>query len=170
MAKIIGLFLIALSLGFSNLAEAKKSKSEKKGKEKVEYTSSSHEHQQEIGAFAGITMASGSSNFTLGGDYEYRLQNILDGKMGILGFAEMIFASSSITVFGAGVTYHVIDRARLVLGIGSESGDGHSDTITRVGGSYEFDVKGYTVSPTIYIDSAKSSSATVLGATVTFPL
>lgn len=166
-ALVIAVLVSAVCL--SPLAQAKKKASGKtEKKESVSLASAGH-HQQEVGAFAGLTMVSSKSYFTLGGDYEYRLSQ-MNGNLGIVGVIELIFADSTPKLFGVGAAYHFLEHARAVAAIGSVSGGDHTGTLIRVGGSYELDVKGYNVAPTLYIDSVDSTTSTVIGATVNFPL
>jgi hypothetical protein len=84
----------------------------------------------------------------VGANYEYRKED----KLGFGGFADIAFADEVSTVLGGAVFWHPVDRWTVFGGPGVMFVDGDADVIARVGGSYTFPVKKWTIAPTAWVD------------------
>jgi hypothetical protein len=68
-------------------------------------------HKHHVALFAGGTRTSGDRDFTLGGDYEFRV-----GKwVGVMGKADTAFDTPRQVLFGCGVVLHPYERVRVAV-------------------------------------------------------
>ena len=84
----------------------------------------------------------------VGANYEYRKED----KLGFGAFADVAFADEVTTVLGGAVYWHPVDRWTVFGGPGVMFGDGDTDVIARVGGSYTIPLKKWTIAPTGWVD------------------
>ena len=123
------------------------------------------EKPHELGLFLGVTTKEGESGFSLGFDYEYRL-NLKFGVGGTLEFTAADFRES---IAAASFYYHPWRKLKLVAAAGVEIGraDGTKEFLVRLGGEYGFEVgRRYDVAPAFYLDLTSEDVAVVIGAAV----
>jgi hypothetical protein len=98
--------------------------------------------------------------FTLGLDYEYRLNKTLG-----LGFvAEHAFGPVSSTTLLAVADIHVAGGFAIQTGPGVEFVDDESFFVTRLGALYEFEIgEAFTLSPQLHYDFSTGDDAIVFG-------
>ena len=120
--------------------------------------------EQSFRAFAGFTAERGGDGVTLGGNYEYQLED----EVGLGGFAEVTLSNRTAVVIGGAGFFHVGDRWVFLGGPGVEIIDGDADVIVRVGGWYEFEMDEFTLAPTLFIDLGDGDPAIVVGVTFGF--
>jgi hypothetical protein len=119
---------------------------------------------QAFHAFAGFTAERGGDGVTLGGNYEYQLED----EVGLGGFAEVTLSNRTAVVLGGAGFFHVGDRWVFLGGPGVEIMDGDADVIVRVGGWYEFEMDDFTLAPTLFIDLGDGDPAIVVGVSFGF--
>jgi hypothetical protein len=120
--------------------------------------------EQGFHAFAGFTAERGGDGVTLGGNYEYRLED----AVGLGGFGEVTLSNDTAVVLGGAGFFHVGDRWVFLAGPGVEIVGGHAGVIARVGGWYEFDMDDFTLAPTLFIDLGGGDPAIVVGVSFGF--
>jgi len=110
-----------------------------------------------ISVFAGGTDITGESEtaFTLGVDYEYRVNRILG-----LGFiAERAFGEIDSTTLFAVADIHLWRGLVTQLGTGVEISHGNTYFAARLGALYEFEVgEGFTLAPQLHYDFSEEDS------------
>lgn len=123
-------------------------------------TSTIHFDQDErhhISVFAGGTDITGESEtaFTLGIDYEYRVNRLLG-----LGFiAERAFGDIDSTTLFAVTDIHLWRGLVTQLGVGAEISHGETYFAARIGALYEFEVgEGFTLAPQLHYDFSEDDS------------
>ena len=101
-----------------------------------------------VSFFVGGTVDRAGGGLTLGADYEYRLKD----HLGVGAFGEYVAGDFDVGVLGGGVFFHPREEWVVLVGLGAEFGDGESEFLARVGGSYEIPLGTITLSPTAYVD------------------
>lgn len=98
--------------------------------------------------------------FTLGLDYEYRLNKTLG-----LGFvAEHAFGPLNSTTLLAVADIHIMGGLAIQTGPGVEFVDDESFFVTRIGALYEFELgESFTLSPQLHYDISTGEDAIVFG-------
>ncbi len=107
----------------------------------------------------GITHDDGENEASLGLTYERKF-----GRFGTGFIAEFTKAENRETVLALPFCWHPAEPWRTVVAIGTEISDGDHTFLTRVGGSYEFEFSGWSLSPEINIDFVDRSPVLVFGA------
>jgi hypothetical protein len=122
-----------------------------------------YHHFPEI--FAGATHADGETNFTYALEYEYKFSANLGAGV-IYEKVDDAHHGDGITLQIASLYYHPVSSGRLGLGLGKERVGGshpHTEDLVRVSASYDYHFEGFSIAPTIALDSVNGESATVFG-------
>jgi len=128
-------------------------------------------HRNHLSAFVGGTEAEDTNTaekanpeFTLGIDYERRLNRLL----GAGGLLEWVAAGERETLLGASLYIHAGRHAKFLVApcIQGEREHGHSEFVGRFGFAYDFEVRRLTIAPALNIDFAESHEFLVLGVNV----
>ena len=112
-----------------------------------------------IELFVGITRDDGENEPSVGLTYEHRF-----GRFGTGFIAEFTKADRRETVLALPFFWHPADPWRTVVAIGTELSDGENSFLTRVGGSYEFEFSGWSLSPEVNVDFVDQGAVLVIGA------
>ncbi len=112
-----------------------------------------------IELFVGITNDDGENDPSLGLTYEHRF-----GRFGTGFIAEFTKADRRETVLALPFFWHPVEPWRTVVAIGTEISDGESSFLARVGGSYEFEFSGWSLSPEVNVDFVDQGTVLVIGA------
>jgi hypothetical protein len=113
-----------------------------------------------LSLFLGGTNLEGSTGFTQGIDYEYRVNRLL----GLGGVAEYASGNIDALTVLAVADIHFNNGLILQVGPGFEFGEEEDVFVARVGALYEFEFGKYTISPQIHFDDhAGSEDAVVYG-------
>jgi len=112
-----------------------------------------------IELFAGITLDDGDNTPSLGLTYEHRF-----GRFGTGFIAEFTKADRRDSVLALPFFWHPADPWRTVVAIGTEYNEGENSFLTRVGGSYEFEFSGWSLSPEVNVDFVDQGTVLVIGA------
>ena len=126
-----------------------------------------HEHPTHvIGLFLGATDEDkGSTEFTFGGEYEYRLNQYF-GVGGVVERTPDGHHGDGVTVALGALHVHPMGALRLTGGIGREMVDGHEDeTLYRLGAAYDFELaNSFALAPTVNVDFVDGKENFVFGA------
>ena len=114
---------------------------------------------QLVNAYAGWTVNRADGGPTIGATYEQPWKD----DLGLGGFADVTFADHTDVVVGPAVFYHPADRWTAFGGLGIEFEGGDSGLLARIGGSYEFPQKSYSISPMAFLDIGRSDVIAFLG-------
>jgi len=112
-----------------------------------------------IELFVGITHDDGENDPSLGLTYEHRF-----GRFGTGFIAEFTKADRRETVLALPFFWHPADPWCTVVAIGTEFNGGKNSILTRVGGSYEFECSGWSLSPEVNVDFVDQGAVLVIGA------
>ena len=113
-----------------------------------------------ISLFLGATDLEGSTGFTQGIDYEYRVNKVL----GLGGVAEYALGGIEAWTILAVADIHLNSGLILQVGPGFEHGEEEDVFVARLGALYEFEFGKYTISPQVHFDDhAGSEDAVVYG-------
>ena len=112
-----------------------------------------------VEVFVGITHDDGENDPSLGLTYEHRF-----GRFGTGFIAEFTKADRRETVLALPFFWHPADPWRTVVAVGTELNDGENSFLTRVGGSYEFEFSGWSLSPEVNVDFVDQGAVLVIGA------
>lgn len=100
------------------------------------------------------------TGFAFGVDYEYRL----DEFWGVGAMTEAVVSEHARDgVLMTQIALHPYKGIRVAAGPGVEFANGEGEFAVRVGASYEFEFKRFTVAPEVAIDVASSSQTLVYG-------
>lgn len=114
----------------------------------VEFNEEERHHLSIITGGSALTGESESA-FTLGLDYEYRINRLI----GIGIVAEQAFGELDATTLLAVADIHVWRGFAFQVGPGVEFVDNESNFVARFGALYEFEFgEGYTISPQVHYD------------------
>ncbi len=97
-----------------------------------------------IELFVEITHDDGENEGSLGLTYERKFDQFGTGFI-----VEFTNADRRETVLALPFFWHPADPWRTVVAIGTEFNDGENSFLTRVGGSYEFEFSGWSLSPEV---------------------
>jgi hypothetical protein len=122
-------------------------------------TDTEAEYRDFIEIFVGITHDEGENDPSLGLTYEHRF-----GQFGTGVIAEFTKSDSRDSVLALPFFWHPADPWRMVVAIGTEYDDGENSFLTRVGGSYEFEFSGWSLSPEVNVDFVDDDTVLVIGA------
>ena len=108
-----------------------------------------HAHKHHVAAFFGNTHDHhGEDAFTVGLDYEFRLNNLL----AIGALIDHATGDIDSTVAGAALFIHPWRDLRLLAAGANEHRHSEDEFIVRVGAAYDIAVSGWTVSPIVQAD------------------
>ncbi len=122
-------------------------------------TETEAEYVDFIEVFVGITHDDGENDPSLGVTYEHRF-----GRFGTGFIAEFTKSDRRDSVLAVPFFWHPADPWRTVVAIGTEYNDGENSFLTRVGGSYEFEFSGWSLSPEVNVDFVDRGTVLVIGA------
>jgi hypothetical protein len=117
------------------------------------------EERNFIEVFVGITHDDGENEASLGLTYERKF-----GRFGTGLIIEFTKADNRETVLALPFFWHPAEPWRTVVAIGTEMDDGDHSFLTRVGGSYEFEFSGWSLSPEVNVDFVDRGTVLVFGA------
>ena len=113
-----------------------------------------------VEVFVGITHDDGENEPSLGVTYERRMQE----KFGTGFIIEFTDADNRETIVALPFFWHPAEPWRVVVAVGNEYDDGEHRFLTRVGGSYEFEFSGWSLSPEVNVDFVDDRTVLVFGA------
>jgi len=111
-----------------------------------------------IELFVGITHDDGENDASLGLTYERKI-----GRFGTGIIIEFTDSGSRETVLAVPFFWHPVEPWRTVVAVGTEISDGDNSFLTRIGGSYEIEFSGWSLSPEVNIDFVDRGTALVFG-------
>lgn len=117
-------------------------------------------HRHAVGVFLGDTLDDGSHGFTLGLDYEYRLNR----WVGLGGMMDFVFSSDRDYVVGVPVLLHATRRLTFELAAGLERARGDSNALVRLGVMYGIPLGAVELVPSFALDFVDSDTVYVFGA------
>ncbi len=112
-----------------------------------------------IELFVGITHDDSENELSVGLTYERRFDRFGTGFI-----AEFTKAGRRETILALPFFWHPVEPWRTVVAIGTEISDGDNSFLTRVGGSYEFEFSGWSLSPEVNVDFVDHGTVLVFGA------
>jgi len=111
-----------------------------------------------VEVFAGITHDDSENEFSLGATYERRLSDRFG--TGVIGE----FTQDREFVLVVPIFWHPVEPWRFLVGPGTVIEDGDHEFLLRVGGSYEIEFSGWSLSPELNLDFVDSDVVFVIGA------
>ncbi len=117
------------------------------------------EHPHHISVLFSGTFEQDESAPSVGLDYEYRVSEFL----GLGGVAERAFGQIDATTLLAVADLHLTRQFIIQTGPGVEFLEGESAAAYRLGVLYEFEGRGYTVSPQLHYDWVSGEDSVVAG-------
>lgn len=109
--------------------------------------------------FVGITHDDGDNEASLGLTYERKF-----GRFGTGLVAEFTKAEARDSVLILPFFWHPAEPWRVLVGVGTEYSDSENSFLTRVGGSYEIEFSGWSLSPEVNVDFVDDRVVLVFGA------
>ena len=109
--------------------------------------------------FVGITHDDGDNDASLGLAYERKF-----GRFGTGLIAEFTKAEARESVLILPFFWHPAEPWRVLVGVGTEYSDSENSFLTRVGGSYEIEFSGWSLSPEVNVDFVDDRAVLVFGA------
>ena len=100
-----------------------------------------------VEVFAGITHDDGENDTSLGLTYERKFDRFGTGFI-----VELTDSDTRETILALPFFWHPAEPWRTVVAIGTEINDGDHSFLTRVGGSYEIEFSGWSLSPEVNVD------------------
>ena len=154
------LLVIALITGAAPVATTNAAEHEHEGEDAHEEShAASHEyHANTLGLFLGVTQEGRAEDFTIGLEYERRLNK----SFGIGAVAEYVSGDLDFWVYAVPFAYHT-GPWKFYVAPGIEDGEEDSDFLVRVGGEYAFELGKWEVSPQIDLDFVDNNEVWVLG-------
>ena len=122
-------------------------------------TETEAEYVDFIEVFVGITHDDGENDPSLGVTYEHRF-----GRFGTGFIAEFTKSDRRDSVLAVPFFWHPADPWRTVVAIGTEYNEGENSFLARVGGSYEIEFSGWSLSPEVNVDFVDEGTVLVVGA------
>jgi hypothetical protein len=110
-----------------------------------------------VEAFVGVTFDDGDGELSLGGTYERRF----NADFGAGGIAE--YTDGREWVLAVPFFWHPIEPWRFLIAPGTEIEDGDGEFVVRVGGSYDIDFTGWSLSPELNLDFVDGDVKVVVG-------
>lgn len=111
-----------------------------------------------IEAFVGITHDDSNNEFSVGATYERRLS----AGFGVGGIGE--YTKDREFILAVPFFWHPIESWRFLVAPGTEIDDGDHEFLVRLGGSYEIEFSGWSLSPEVNLDFVDSDVVVVVGA------
>ncbi len=112
-----------------------------------------------LALFNGITVSSGASHYTIGGELEFKVSPFL----GIGPIVEVITTNPSETLVLGAAHLHLPMGWRVYGGAGTAIASGHSEFSLRAAVAYDISLASLTISPSAAIDSVGGTAAGVFG-------
>ena len=109
--------------------------------------------------FVGVTHDGGENDPSLGLTYERRFDRFGTGL--ILEFTK---SDSREAVLALPFFWHPAEGWRTTVAIGTEKSEDENTILGRVGGSYEFEFSGWSLSPEVNVDFVDGGTVLVIGA------
>jgi len=109
--------------------------------------------------FVGITHDEGDNEASLGLTYERKF-----GQFGTGFVAEITKSELRDSVLILPLFWHPVEPWRVLVGVGAEYSEGEPAFLTRVGGSYEIEFSGWSLSPEVNVDFVDDRVVLVFGA------
>lgn len=117
------------------------------------------EHPHHISVLFSGTFEKDETAASVGLDYEYRVSDFL----GLGGVVERAFGQIDATTLLAVADLHLTPQFIIQTGPGVEFKEGEVDVAYRVGVLYEFEGRGYTISPQLHYDWVTGEDSVVAG-------
>ncbi len=111
-----------------------------------------------VEVFVGITHDDGENEASLGLTYERKFDRFGTGFI-----AEFTKAESRETILAVPFFWHPAEPWRTVVAVGTEISGGETNFLTRVGGSYEIEFSGWSLSPEFNVDFVDRGTVLVFG-------
>jgi hypothetical protein len=112
-----------------------------------------------IELFVGITHDDSENELSVGLTYERRFDRFGTGFI-----AEVTKADRRESILALPFFWHPAEPWRVVVDSGNEKSDGDDSFLTRVGGSYEIEFSGWSLSPEVNVDFVDHGTVLVFGA------
>ena len=116
------------------------------------------EEKNFVEVFVGITHDEGENEASLGLTYERKFDRFGTGFI-----MEFTNSETRETVLAVPFFWHPVEPWRTVVAIGTEINDGDNSFLTRVGGSYEIEFSGWSLSPEVNVDFVDDDTVLVYG-------
>jgi hypothetical protein len=110
-----------------------------------------------IELFVGLTRDDSNNEFSIGTTYEHRLSE----GFGVGGIGE--YTVDREFVIAVPFFWHPVEPWRFLVAPGTEIDDGDHEFLLRVGGSYEIEFTGWSLSPEVNLDFVDSDIVIVVG-------
>jgi len=124
------------------------------------------ESKNELSIFLGATSNSDATAFTLGVDYQHRFTKVV-GLGGLVDYAMGDIQS----VLIAPALYLHAWHFEFTVAPAAEFSDGDIVAVLRLGAAYEFEIKRFSISPSLFFDTERNESpAWVYGLSFGFEL
>ena len=120
------------------------------------------EHPHHISVLFAGAFEQDESAPSVGLDYEYRVSEFL----GLGGVAERAFGDIDATTLLAVADLHLTRQFIIQTGPGVEFLEGEAEAAYRMGVLYEFEGRGYTISPQLHYDWVSGEDSVVAGIAV----
>jgi len=134
------------------------------GTSTIQASENNHGKKHTAGIFLGILDNDGTES-VLGFEYEYRF-NSMWGIGAVYEDASDAHHGDGISATTAVIYFHPMGAWRMGLGFGREKVGGahpHTESLARVGVSYDFHIGGLGIAPSLNIDTVDGETATVYG-------
>ena len=109
--------------------------------------------------FVGITHDDGDNEASLGLTYERKFERFGTGVI-----VEITKSETREYIVALPLFWHPAEPWRAVFAIGAEINDGDQSFLSRVGGSYEIEFSGWSLSPEVNVDFVDDRAVLVFGA------
>ena len=120
------------------------------------------ESRNELALFMGVTDDDQETAFSLGLDYEYRLNR----RLGVGGLVDWASGDLRSGVLGVPVFFHPSERWKLFAAPGFERRESDNNFLVRLGAGYSFDVGPVDLEPSFmvdFVDEDEVSEVFILG-------
>ncbi len=123
-----------------------------------------HEKDHHAALFVGGTtnFDHSSTDFTLGGEYEFRLP-LLHRLLGIGIFGEAVFAEHKEVLCGVPVFVHPVAGLKFFAAPGALIVESEAHFLVRVGTGYDFHIGAFSITPTVYTDIVEGHASLAYG-------
>lgn len=125
-----------------------------------------HVPDHAVGLFLGGTTGAGHTDYTIGLEYEYRV-NEKFGFGPIIEFSPDAHGGDGVSVYMAGLHFHPFGGLRLTGGVGAEvvhAHGGEAEEIFRLGAAYDIELgNAFAIAPTVNVDFVNGHELVVFG-------
>ena len=118
-------------------------------------------HRHEVALFLGNTHDEGEDDFSIGVDYDYRLENL--PMLGVGGLVEYTGGDADATIVAAALFFHPVGELRLLVAPGLEFADSEEEFLVRAGVAWEFDLGRVAITPQFNVDFVDGEEAQIYG-------